>query len=232
MIGIATRTGRTTNLMTSPILQPGRSARTDPKWAEAQKHEAEYWGNCLGMRVWGEFTKQEQYGREMGLFAEYGDGHGELEMSDKTVLDIGGGPVSMTLRCLNAAKLVVVDPLEWPQSVMRRYHNYGIRCVRSAAEDLPDDGRFDEVWMYNVLQHVDDPRLVLANAIKHVAAGGVFRIFEWLDIPADKCHPHVLTSEMLSSSLAGMKTVQMRIPTLNDYWANGAQAFVGVFSSE
>ena len=42
------------------------------KWTEAQKHEAEYWQNCLGMTAWGEFTKQEMYGREMGLFSEYG----------------------------------------------------------------------------------------------------------------------------------------------------------------
>ena len=26
-------------------------------WNETQKHEAEYWGNCLGMRAWGEFCQ-------------------------------------------------------------------------------------------------------------------------------------------------------------------------------
>jgi hypothetical protein len=66
------------------------SVTPNPRWAEAQKQEAEYWGNCLGMRAWGEFVKQEQYGREMGLFDEYGNGLGELEMRGKTVLDVGG----------------------------------------------------------------------------------------------------------------------------------------------
>lgn len=202
----------------------------DPRWDAAQRQEAEYWGNCLGMRAWGEFVKQEQYGREMGLFDEYGNCFGELEMRNKTVLDIGGGPVSMTLRCLNAGQLVVADPLEWPPSVLHRYRNYGIKFVRISGEDLPDSGLFDEVWMYNVLQHVVDPMKVLANAMKHVAINGVFRIFEWINIPADTCHPHVLTPEMLLNGLAGMKVVRVRIPKLTDYWANGASAFVGVFA--
>jgi 2-polyprenyl-3-methyl-5-hydroxy-6-metoxy-1,4-benzoquinol methylase len=206
------------------------TTKTDPQWTQAQEHEAEYWGNCLGMHVWNEFVKQEQYGREMGLFSEYGNGSGELEMQGKTVLDVGGGPVSMTLRCLNATKLVVVDPLKWLPSVLRRYHHYGIDLVRSAAENLPDIGKFDEVWMYNVLQHVNDPHRVLDAVTKHVAVGGVFRIFEWLNIPTDKCHLHTLTAAMILNSLTGMRIIQVRIPTLKDYWANGAQALVGVFS--
>jgi 2-polyprenyl-3-methyl-5-hydroxy-6-metoxy-1,4-benzoquinol methylase len=137
----------------------------------------------------------------------------------------------MTLRCLNAGKLVVADPLEWPPSVLRRYQNYGIKFVRIAGEDLSDSGVFDEVWIYNVLQHVDDPAKVLANAVKHIATdGGVFRIFEWINIPADTCHPNVLTPEMILNGLAGMKVVRVRIPKLTDYWSNGASAFVGVFA--
>ena len=88
-------------------------------WNETQKHEAEYWGNCLGMRAWGEFVKQEMYAREMGLWEAYGNGTGELVMGQRSVLDVGGGPVSMTLRCLNARYPTVVDPCEWPASVQR-----------------------------------------------------------------------------------------------------------------
>lgn len=215
---------------------------TDPRWAEAQKHEAEYWGNCLGMRAWGEFTKQEMYGREMGLFDDYGkdevgnDMQGELDLRGRHVLDIGGGPVSMTLRCVNAGRLFVADPLSWPASALRRYENYGITFLQVPAEELPapendDSGRglFDEVWMYNVLQHVDDPQKVLKNAISHIAPGGKFRIFEWIHIPADKCHPHVLTPAMLLNGLTGLRVDRIRIPRLKEFWSD-ANAFVGVFS--
>src|SRR5271157_3366544 len=98
-------------------------------WNETQKHEAAYWGNCLGMTAWGEFCKQEMYGREMELFEEYGTEFAELDMKGESVLDLGGGPVSMTLRCFNAKRLVVVDPCNWPPSVKRRYDNYGIEFV-------------------------------------------------------------------------------------------------------
>lgn len=203
---------------------------TDPRWADAQVHEAEYWGDCLGMRAWGEFTKQEMYGREMGLFEEFGEGmNGELDMRRCSVLDIGGGPVSMTLRCINASELVVADPLTWPQSALRRYANYGIKFIQSPAEELPDVGTFDEVWMYNVLQHVDDPQLVMHN-IKHlITPTGTLRVFEWLNIPADSCHPHVLTPNLLLNGFAGLRILDVRIPRLNEYWSN-ADAFVGVFT--
>jgi 2-polyprenyl-3-methyl-5-hydroxy-6-metoxy-1,4-benzoquinol methylase len=201
----------------------------DTFWKDAQLHEGEYWGNCLNLRAWGEFVKQEQYGREMDLFADYGDVGGELDMQGKSVLDVGGGPVSMTLRCYNSPKLVVADPLEWPPSALRRYKNYGIKFVRVTGEDLPNGGLFDEVWMYNVLQHVKDPALVLAKTISHVAPQGKFRIFEWINIPADTCHPHVLTPEMILNGIKPMRALKIRIPVLSDYWANGASAFVGIF---
>src|SRR3989304_10406378 len=95
----------------------------DSIWNEAQKHEANYWGNCHNFTTWGEYVKGEMYGREMGLFADYGTPHGELDMQGRSILDVGGGPVSMTLRCINAGRLVVADPCEWPPPVHRRYGN-------------------------------------------------------------------------------------------------------------
>lgn len=205
---------------------------SNDKWAKAQRHEAEYWGDCLGMTAWGEFYKQTMYGREMGLFTDFGDGHGELNMEGLSVLDIGGGPVSMTLRCYNNADLVVVDPLDWPASVHRRYGRHGIRFIKQSGEmvDLIDGlGMFDEVWLYNVLQHVDDPAKVLRNAKARVRPHGWLRIFEWMWIPADDCHPHVLTPELILNNLAGMRISKIVLPKLNECWCN-ATALAGVFS--
>jgi len=205
--------------------------KTDPKWADAQKHEAEFWGNCLNLHTWHEFVKQEMYGREMSLVADYGDGSGEFDVLGKSVLDIGGGPVSMTLRCYNASHLVVADPIKWPASVFRRYRGYGIQFVRVAGEDLPRSlGLFEEVWIYNVLQHVDDPMVVMSRAKEHLTDDGKLRIFEWINIPADDCHPHVLTPELLLKGLSDLRALKFNIPTLNEYWTPNAQAFVGVFS--
>ena len=203
-------------------------------WNETQKHEAEYWGNCLGMRAWGEFVKQEMYAREMGLWEAYGNGTGELVMGQRSVLDVGGGPVSMTLRCLNARYPTVVDPCDWPASVERRYRNYGIHFVRAPGEELDQQHlaltRYDEVWLYNVLQHFQDPAKVIASAIARVAPKtGVLRIFEWPNIPADACHPHILTPEGILNWLHGCQIVKVGLPHLKEYWSD-AVAFTGIFS--
>ena len=79
----------------------------------------------------------------------------------------------MTLRCLNARYPTVVDPCDWPPSVKRRYRNYSIHFVRAPGEELDQQHlaltHYDEVWLYNVLQHVQDPARVVANAIARVA---------------------------------------------------------------
>lgn len=203
-------------------------------WNEAQKHEANYWGNCLGMTTWGEFHKQTMYGREMGLFDTYGTGQGELDMRGKSVLDVGGGPVSMTLRCCNAGRLTVVDPCEWPASVVRRYSNYAIDFIHAPGEQLNECDllcdKYDEVWLYNVLQHVQDPAQVVKNALNRVSGdGGVLRIFEWLWIPADVCHPHVLTQVGILNWLSGCRIVKVGLPRIKDECWSNATAFTGVF---
>lgn len=203
-------------------------------WEHTQKHELEYWGNCLGMRAWGEFVKQEMYGREMKIMATYEQSDGELDLKFQSVLDVGGGPVSMTLRCINASEMVVVDPCDWPAPVLRRYKNYGIEFIQAKGEDLdtalPSDKEFDEVWLYNVLQHVDDPVKVLKNAIARVKPGACFRIFEWVNVPADDCHPHVLDVDTLRNWIldCGCQSLILSNPYLNEYWCK-CQAFVGVF---
>lgn len=205
---------------------------SNQQWDAAQEGEAGYWGNCNNFRTWGEFTKGELYGREMDLYREFGDAYGELNMQGRSILDVGGGPISMTLRCYNSHLMVVADPITWPPPVHRRYLNAGIQFLQVAGEDLPPPVReYDEVWIYNVLQHVRDPQQVIEKAKAYVAqGGGRLRIFEWLNIPADKCHPHVLTEMMLCEAFQDMCAHKIVTPVLNEYWAVNAQAFAGVFS--
>ena len=204
------------------------------RWNTAQEHEAGYWGNCNSSVAWGEFVKHEMEAREMGLFSDYGDECGELKMQGKSVLDIGGGPVSMTLRCYDAGQLVVVDPCKWPSCVLRRYDRHGINFLRAAGEDLDkcflsDDTKFDEVWMYNLLQHVQDPEKIIRNAMDRVSPTGCLRIFDWLYIPADVCHPHTLLPETILNWLAGTVIVKISLPRLVEHGCN-ANAFVGIFT--
>ena len=101
----------------------------------------------------------------------------------------------MLLKCGHVSGSVVVDPLGYPDWVIDRYAEKGIQYVQSRGEDWEGEG-FDEVWIYNCLQHTDDPEKIIKNALK---AAPVLRIFEWIDFPPHPGHPQELKKEKLES---------------------------------
>lgn len=167
------------------------------EWEHHQDFERKWWGHCGN--TYGEETKQIVYAKLMGLaFSHDGNSPFSINMTGKSVMDIGGGPSSLLLKC-HLDHGVVVDPCEYPEWVAKRYEAAGIGFIRQAGEDIPDDARaeyFDEVWIYNVLQHTQDPERIIKNAMR---CGKVLRIFEWIDIPAHEGHPHMLTEANLNA---------------------------------
>jgi hypothetical protein len=192
-------------------------------------YELDFWGDCAN--TLGEELKQLVYARYMGLTVEPGGPGPVINLKGKSVLDIGGGPVSLLLKCVNRGVCWVVDPGDYPVWVSERYEFTGIGYDCNAGEALMDDALipqrtgWDEAWIYNVLQHVDDPELVLANARK---AATLIRIFEWLDVPAYEGHPHELKADDLVSWLGwGSLKVDM-VDHVDEYGAVGF-AFFGAF---
>jgi hypothetical protein len=142
-------------------------------------YEKTFWGDCCN--TLGEELKQLEYASCMGI---------DFATINKNVVDIGGGPVSMLLKCNNRGpNCAVVDPIVWPQWVQERYEAAHIGLFITEAERFTVAVKYDEVWIYNVLQHVVDPALVIEVA-KNCAP--VLRIFEWVDIAPYKGHPHLL----------------------------------------
>jgi len=168
-------------------------------WEKAQESEQAWWGSCVDTS--DEEVKQREYASLMGLDCYKGNVGLRSErynLRGHSVLDLGGGPVSLLLRCENRGRSVVVDPATFPDWVLGRYDAAGIEYVREPAESVALGATFDEVWIYNVLQHVQDPQAVIETAKQH---GGIVRVFEWVGIPADTKHPHVLTREALDDWL-------------------------------
>jgi len=186
--------------------------------------EAEFWGNCYDMNALGEIVKQTTYATEMGIFDEYGDLGGDIDLDGASVTDIGSGPWSLLLRCYNSGGLIAVDPIPWPTSVLRRYATYNIQFIQKGGEEIGDLPMADEVWIYNCLQHVEDPLLVIANARR---IGRRIRIFEWLNTPTDTYHLHTLTSEMLMQAFSGAAVERVRTISLTGRCLG--TAFVGSF---
>jgi len=103
----------------------------------------------------------------------------------------------MLLKAKNLALGMVCDPITYPSWVYERYRAKGILYLVQSGEDVDSYG-WDEVWMYNVLQHCKDPKKIIENAKK---AAPVLRIFEWIDFPPHQGHPQMLTASNMSSWL-------------------------------
>jgi glycosyltransferase involved in cell wall biosynthesis len=169
------------------------------EWKRAAEFGKKYWGNCVNVNTATEEAKQLAYAQAMGIgkhpTPELGATY--FDAKNMSILDIGGGPSSLLLRCVNRGKgCTVVDPGTYPEWVLSRYKAAEIKYIQQMAErlTLPSGTLFDEVWIYNVLQHVLDPVKVIAIAKK---LGKSIRVFEWIDIKPYEGHPHMITKDFL-----------------------------------
>jgi 2-polyprenyl-3-methyl-5-hydroxy-6-metoxy-1,4-benzoquinol methylase len=163
----------------------------------AQNLEQHWWGDCIN--TLGEELKQLIYARYMGISFEERNGRPYvIDLKGKSVIDIGGGPVSLLLKTINSKDLAVVDPCSYPYWIYERYARAEIYWFRIPFEDFETNQKFDEAWIYNCLQHVKDPELVIKKA-KQTA--NKIRIFEWINSEINDMHPHKLTESKLNEWL-------------------------------
>lgn len=187
----------------------------DATMNDHQDFEAEYWGNCVN--TFDEEQKHYVYADIMGLTRH----RYSFVLPNISVVDLGGGPVSMLLKCQGLRSGMVVDPLPYPVWTQHRYRTHNIDVLTMQAERFGRTG-FDEAWIYNCLQHTDDPERIIHNALR---AAPVLRLFEWIDIPPHPGHPHELTASNLR---AWIGTDQGQVRELSGQGCYG-RAFGGVF---
>jgi glycosyltransferase involved in cell wall biosynthesis len=195
------------------------------RWESAQDSEATFWRAPSNMS-YGQ-VKQQGYVDMLGL-GEYGR-CARYDLKGKSILDIGGGPCSLLLRCHNYGKVTVLDPCEFETWVYERYKSAKINIVKTSAEDWIPDGFYDEVWCYNVLQHVRDPQKII-DMMKRTAKK--IRVFEWIDTPIDTGHPWSFTTEQLDK-MFGQKGTGRNINEQDFLYqflhTTEARAYYGVF---
>ena len=164
--------------------------------------EKDFWGDCIN--TFDEEQKHYVYSQLMNIPRSH---YGFVLKEPSKVLDVGGGPVSILLKTKNLKPgSLVVDPLmsEYPKWVKERYELANINTKCMIGEDIDQiEDKFDEAWMYNVLQHTEDPQKILRNMQEKADR---IRIFEWIDIPPHDGHPHMLTSKMLNETLGVVGT--------------------------
>ena len=162
-------------------------------WTQAQRAERDYWcPTDADAWVMRRAAEQEQLALYAGLLGLTPD-----TVRGRSVLDLGCGPQGLLLTMAPILRRgMAVDPLMFAGQDEARYAAAGIARVVEPAETFraPNDERFDEVWCYNVLQHVMDPERVLETARMHADR---VRVFEWLHVPASIVHPHVITAPLI-----------------------------------
>ena len=192
-------------------------------WRKTTDWEKSWWGNCVN--TYGEEEKQLTYAQKMGLsFFHNGKSPYNIDMQDKSVLDIGGGAVSLLLKCVNLTHSMVIDPCDYPEWVRERYAEAHIEYHKRKAEDIDKMlslGVYDEVWIYNVLQHTEVPGKIIRNAKKHAK---IIRIFEWIDTHTNEGHPWTLTEKQLNEWLGG----EGKVDVLDKHTLRG-KCYYGVF---
>jgi len=198
-------------------------------WKEAQEEELAFW-NSPGAEL-GEQLKQLTYAKYLKLdFIHDGNSPYVIDKTGLNILDVGGGPVSLLLKTI-AAQKVVVDPCLFPDWVDDRYSSNGILYYQQSGEKKmlkKYDSSFDEVWLYNVLQHTQDPEKIFDNIHKVLINGGVFRFLDWVDTPTNVAHPISLSYEKLSEWLAKYYDQPLLKTEINENGAVGKIAY-GVF---
>jgi 2-polyprenyl-3-methyl-5-hydroxy-6-metoxy-1,4-benzoquinol methylase len=180
-------------------------------WQAAQEWEKNWHGDCVNSL--NEELKQLTYARKMGLkLSPTLKTPYNFDLEGKTVLDIGGGAYSLLLKCSNFQQAAVIEPIHYPQWIHGRYEANRIKLIEHAAEDMYADENqiyeeriYDEVWIYNVLQHVQDPQKIVNNSRR---AGKLIRIFEWVDNGISPGHIHDLKEEKLNEWLRGEGKVE------------------------
>lgn len=180
----------------------------DMTWDQHQAWERDWWNDCTN--TFSEENKQITYAHRMGLkvIPTYDGRWPVYDLEGKSVLDIGGGPVSMLLKCINRGACLVADPCLYPGWTQARYTAAGLGHALIAGEELTPElvgQQFDEVWIYNVLQHTQNPQQIARNACR---LAPVVRVFEWIDTPAEPGHPHTLTQGILEAWFGGAGTME------------------------
>lgn len=165
----------------------------------AQEEELSFW-QTPGAEL-GEQLKQLTYAKFLKLdFTHDGSSPYVIDKTGLNILDVGGGPVSLLLKTI-AKEKVVVDPCNFDKWVLDRYTANTVRYQTLEAEDIKYTEKFDEIWMYNVLQHTTDPSKIFNNIYKALKKGGTFRFLDWVDTATNVAHPISLTYEKVSSML-------------------------------
>lgn len=159
------------------------AAIADDRWMRAQQAERAWW--AAESRLEGCRQSAPWYAERLQITPEV--------VRHRTIIDLGAGPYPLALLLpLEPSVYVAVDPIPPPPDEPPR--PVGFSRVHLSAENY-FAVQADEVWGYNVLQHVVSPAEVIAVAMSH--ARERVRWFDWVETAVYPVHPHSIPRDWL-----------------------------------
>jgi len=150
------------------------------RYSQIQGYEFEFWQNNV-------VDFQVLWGHYLPPFVPH------LPKHCGTVVDVGSGPMPFFLSGLfDYDEAWAVDPLIYEYAMLRRYAPlYSEFSMRRTIGEIEDQFA-DTVFALNVLDHVRDPELLIAELGRICKPGGLLFFFVDIDKLPDHMHPHRL----------------------------------------
>jgi hypothetical protein len=151
---------------------------TMERWAQAQTAEAQFHNE----------PKDKLVNMYRDSYAQYFKWTGISALEGKTIIEVGCAHIPALMFCTDY-KGIIIEPL--PSDILLGItQDMPVEVIREPAEYVDITG--DEVWLFNVLQHVIDPDELIAN-MKRCA--DVIRYFEPVNMETSTHHPHGFTMD-------------------------------------
>lgn len=109
----------------------------------------------------------------------------DYKLNGKRIIEIGCANYSAITYCINEGQSMVIEPLV-SEHLRRNTSGRNIMLNGASAENITFP-EVDEVWLFNVLQHVINPDTIIEKA---KAAAKVIRFFEPIEAGTDTMHLH------------------------------------------
>ena len=113
----------------------------------------------------------------------------KTQFENQTIIEVGPALYPCLVN-IKTKKSIAIEPLFdlFPSHIKTLYANSNITCITIPIEELQDNSfDCDEIWIFNVMQHIIDPDLFIDKCIM---LSKVIRILEPIDWPTNNAHPH------------------------------------------
>jgi len=149
---------------------------TKKQWETAQRREKEWHKRARGNQEAAHREACKQYFEYVGL---------GQNIQGKNIIEVGPGDYPALMYCENIGKSIIIEPLP-SEKLKENIKNLPIELIEKSAENVKFP-TVDEVWLFNVLQHVIDPVKIIENAKQ---SAKVIRFFEPINYGLDSMHLH------------------------------------------